>query len=158
MDLTLESAKEMLTKDIYKSDLAELNAFEQFVQLLDVNDRIELLKWMFRDNTNAFVGTRTLAGLTYYQERPGDAWELIKQLRESNDDYDRDTAFYVLRKIKIPECLPLLKPLLDDAYLQIEAIDYLVDIFPEEVNHKLHELASSPDRNKRDAALRRLGQ
>jgi hypothetical protein len=101
-----------------------------------------ILKWIFAEH-KGYVEPRVRAGLRFLERNPAEGLTVIEQLIGSSDPDDRDTAITVLERYGQINVFHLAKPLLNDPYpyLQFEAVALLRNIYAEEVNSTLKELA-----------------
>ena len=121
--------------------------------------RQELLRWELEEGKR-FVDPRKQAGLTLFRENPSQVWSILEKLVASSDPDDRDTACETLQEINEPRAYPLVKPLLHDQYpyLQLEACDFLKNIYPDEVTRTLTELLQNPNESIQIAAKELLSK
>ncbi len=102
-----------------------------------------ILEWIFTWH-KGYVAPRVIAGLKFIERNPAQGWTALEQLIHSDDPDDRDTALQTLEGSKNQNQYFLAKSLLQDEYryLQVEAIDLLREIFPDEVEDALRSLAN----------------
>jgi HEAT repeat protein len=141
----------------YESEQQEV--LEELLETSGEN-RLDLLRWEMREHVNGFVYPRSLAGLEFIKLAPEEGWEIVEQLIKSSNDDNRNTAREILQKLNAPRAYPLLKLLLADQYiyLQLAACDFLMDIYPKEVEETLKQLAADENKNVREAAQKRLDE
>jgi HEAT repeat protein len=136
----------------------EMDVLEELLKNSGEN-RLELLKWVMKDRIGDTF-PRVQAGLEFMKLAPEDGWEILVQLISSNDPDDRDTASWIFEELNDPRSYPLMKPLLDEKYpsMQFDACDFLMDIYPKEVEETLKQLAADENKNVREAAQKRLDE
>jgi len=154
MENFLQLAKKRIESEGYRDVGYEIKIFDE---LLAVSGeyRLQLLIWEFEENKLGFVTARQFAGEMLLEEDPEFYWTAIHRLMVSNDDFDRDVAFYSVIESDNPR-LDLIKPFLFDHHLRFEAIDYLKNIFPVDVKNVLIDLAESSDEKTRRLAREKL--
>ncbi len=151
----IEKARKLLDPEPYMAD-----QWEMLNQLLcgeTESDREDVLFWVFTKH-RGYTYVRMKAGIEFTQRKPEVAWPALEQLIGGPDSDDRDAALSVLAEIKDPRGYPLARPLLNDPYpyLQFDAIDFLQEVYPEEVYAALQGLLENPLEWNRDTARERL--
>lgn len=159
MSQFLHEAKVQLKDRILLRDYGpEVDAFERLLAQANNSERIELARWMYEENDTAFYGTRMKAGSILYQEIPEIFWSISEKLAKSENLDNQDTVCSLLCEIRDPRAYEIVKPFLWDKYLQFDAIDFLMDIFPAEVMQCLRTLSSSEDDRIKKQAVERLAK
>jgi hypothetical protein len=155
MSARLNRLKEIETRD-HGSPEAEWSALSDLI-FEDLSETTGLLRYLLT-SYQGYVDTRIRAGVLMMEQHPHETRENLKTLLGSSSPDDRDTALGVLRQTLDVELMASAKPILYDpfAYLQIEAADLLLHIYPEEAMATLQLLAKHHDSWLRALAERRL--
>lgn len=157
MENFLQSAQDKFTHGIFPDLSHELDLLESL--LIEAGpERIKLATWVFKENKMGFVGTRTTAGLILYAEVPQEFWGIVRELIKSEDDFDRDAAFYSLCEVNDSQKYDLIRPLLFDNYLRFEAIDFFIEneMCLAEIEKILTQIIASNDPKITPVAIKRL--
>jgi hypothetical protein len=101
-----------------------------------------ILEWIFSEH-RGYVEPRARAGERFLQRNPTRGWLVLERLLSSSVPDDRDVAITALGRTGERSSYLLARPLLRDAYgyLQFEAVELLMQDYPEEVRPVLQELA-----------------
>jgi HEAT repeat protein len=152
MENFMETVKQKFNQS-FANDIAEQDMLESLLAMSG-EYRMELLKWVMKDKKFGFVAARRQAGLEFVMNEPDEGWKILEQLILSQDPDDRDTAFEILVELNDPRSPNLVKNLLNDEYpyLQFEACDFLLNIFPKDVRITLQKLTSHKNVIVREAA------
>lgn len=137
----IEAAKaRLVVGDFYGTD-----EWEYLVALpCSDSERLELLKWVFSE-APAYWGTRVRAGRILLEVNEEETWQIIEKLVESPDPDDNGTALTLFEELDDPRCLELARCWLrDEAYpiTQLDAIEFLWEIYPEQVYQRLKILVN----------------
>jgi len=158
MSTILEEAKLRLRQD-FISPSSEWEYLESLISKSET-DRFPLLKWVF-EKSPAYWESRARAGLVLSQNNEADVWEILKNLVESHDPDDNGTALTFFEKTGDPRRLELAKIWLSSSahpVTQLEAIDFLKDVYPDEVQVCLRALFNNPSPDIQQSARKIAGE
>lgn len=151
----LDKAKELLKIDPGDAN----NEWEIVTQLIveaPAQSRI-LLEWLFETHAG-YVDTRVKAGREILAIDSGNGWKTLEKLINSSDPDDRDTALTLLIETHDARSTVWAKELLHDRYpyLSLEAAEFLLQTYPDEVEDALSILVSNEQQWVREEAERLL--
>jgi hypothetical protein len=120
----------------------ELDIIEELLEN-PPNEVDTILEWIFTEH-KGYIEPRARAGLKFLEKNPTQGWLILERLINSSDPDNRDTALTVLGKVSNTDKYYLAKPLLKDPYpyLQFDAVELLLGIYPEEAKSVLWQLAN----------------
>jgi hypothetical protein len=124
------------------------------------SERIKLLKWVFSE-APAYWGTRVRAGRILLEVNEEETWQAIEKLVDSSDPDDNGTALTLFEELDDPRCFELARRWLrDEAYpaTQLDAIEFLWEIYPEQVHQHLKILVNHENIYSRQRAQKLLAQ
>jgi len=148
----LNEIKERLQHD-FGSPQAEWEFLEPLLKA-NVPDRDSILKWVF-SKSPAYWDTRARAGLILLQENESETWSTIETLIASANPDDNGTVLTMFELTRDPRGPEIAKRwLTDDVHpaTQIEAANFLKEIYPDEVLTRLQSLANHKDKNIQNSA------
>ncbi len=136
----LDEAKLRLQRD-FPSPSDERDYLESLMNRSEA-DRLPLLRWVFEESL-AYWDTRAWAGIILLQENEAETWQTIKKLVASANPDDNGTALTIFERTGDPRGVELAKDWLNDRVhpaTQIEAINFLINIYPEQIWPRLRVL------------------
>jgi hypothetical protein len=154
MSNILDEAKTRLQRD-FDSPGTEWEYLESLIRKSEV-ERLPLLKWVF-EQSPAYWETRAHAGEILLQVNEIETWQILKNLVASADPDDNGTALTLFESIGDPRGIELAQDWLNDGVhpaTQIEAINFLKDIYPERARLRVQALQNHEDSNIRNAATK----
>ena len=154
MTSILEEAKLRLQKDFLSSS-HEWEYLESLIKK-SKSERLALLHWVFEESP-AYWDTRAHAGMILLQENEVETWQTLKRLVASADPDDNGAALTVFENTGDPRGIELAQAWLNDGVhpaTQIEAINFLKNIYPERVWLRVQALSNHEDPNIRHTAKR----
>jgi hypothetical protein len=157
MDECIEAAKARLVWDFY----GPVDEWEYLAGLpCSESERMELLKWVFAEGPG-YWDTRVRAGRILLQEDEAETWQTIEKLVDSPDPDDNGTALTLFEELDDPRCFELARRWLSDeahSATQLDAIEYLWEIYPEQVHQRLKILVNHENIYSRPRAQKLLAQ
>lgn len=151
---TFDKIKERFQHDFISPNL-EWEYLESSLKNND-SERIPILEWVF-SNSPAYWDTRARAGLILLQENEQETWSMLEKLVDSADPDDNGTALTVFELTGDSRGFEYAKRWLADNIhpaTQIEAINFLKELYPDEVLKSLVVLTDHSDPNIRKTAKR----
>ena len=150
-------------KERFQHDFTSPNLeWEYLESMLKKNGsaRIPILEWVFSDSP-AYWDTRARAGLILLQENEQEAWSMLERLVDSADPDDNGSALTVFEIIGDPCGFEYAKRwLADDIHpaTQIEAINFLKEMYPDEAFARLQSLTKYSDPDIQKTAKRMMDE
>ncbi len=154
MTSILDEAKLRLQKD-FLSPSHEWEYLESLMKRSE-SERLPLLHWVFEESP-AYWDTRAHAGMILLQENEVETWQTLKRLVAIADPDDNGTALTIFENTGDPRGIELAQNWLNDGVhpaTQIEAINFLKNIYPERVSLRVQALSNHEDPNIRETAKR----
>ncbi len=154
MTSILDEAKLRLQKD-FLSPSHEWEYLESLMKSSE-SERLPLLHWVFEESP-AYWDTRAHAGMILLQENEVETWQTLKRLVAIADPDDNGTALTIFENTGDPRGIELAQNWLNDGVhpaTQIEAINFLKNIYPERVSLRVQALSNHEDPNIRETAKR----
>lgn len=154
----LDEAKTRLQHD-FLSPSAEWEYLESLIHK-SKSDRIRLLEWVFAESP-AFWDTRVFAGMILLKENELETWQIIRKLVESTDPDDNGTALTLFEHTGDPRGPELAQYWLNgtaNPVTQIEAINFLKNIYPDKVWARVQALVNHEDPYIQRAAKKLAGE
>ncbi|MBL8077300.1 MAG: hypothetical protein JNM55_05000 [Anaerolineales bacterium] len=148
----LDEAKLRLQKD-FISPSHEWDYLESLIKKSE-SERLLLLQWVF-EKSPAYWDTRARAGMILFQENEIETWQIIGKLVTSADPDDNGTALTIFERTGDPRGLELAQDWLNDGVhlaTQVEAINFLKNIYPDRVWSRVQALSNHEDPNYRKTA------
>ena len=150
-------------KERFQHDFASPNLEWAYLESLlkkNSSERIPILKWVFSDSP-AYWDTRARAGLILLQENEQETWSILERLVESVDPDDHGSALVVFEMIGDPRGFEYARRwLADDIHpaTQIEAINFLKEMYPDEAFARLQSLTKYSDPEIQKTANRMMSE